>query len=114
MPRNPNNYSVPETEPATDFKDPDTVAQLYQTVKDSKESDDFVHHEESKGFLDEIVEQLNDAGKMTDDLSEKADQLDHIYNGRLDVTDQSDYWTQFTGPTEMQNWQDLVAAVQAE
>lgn len=48
-----------------------------------------MHHEEAKNFLDEIVEQLHDDSKMTDDLAEKAEQLEHIYNGRLDVTDQS-------------------------
>ena len=59
-----------------------------------------MHHEEAKGFLDEIVEQLHNGGKMTDDLAGKAEQLEHIYNGRLDVTDQSDFWTQFTAREE--------------
>ena len=113
MPRNANEYSVSVLERTMDFKDQETVAELYQTVKDSREKTDFVHHEEAHNFLDEIVEQLHDEEKMTDDLFEKVQQLEHIYVGRQDVTDHSDYWTQFTDREE-QNWKDLVAAVQAE
>ena len=104
----PTGYGNTVADEPVDFTDPELIAEIRQTVDDSRQTNNPVAPEELWNYVQEIAGQL-DGDDPSDAVGLAVRELSAIYAGRMDEYDHSDAWTAFV-PNELERWNTLFNA----